>query len=203
MKSFTVPLADFRQVADIAAKSAGTDKLSEVFTYIRFRVEGAVMTATATDRYTIATAKVAIEDAPDCEFFLTAAECAAIWRTFNPARRAALQITIQIIDRAVTVSLRSGLLRVGGDATLRFSGLDREWPHQSVDSLIAKVAAGDAAETGPLDSSFVRRLPAGTCQVKTTSNGVSGFFADAWVVLVMGKRAADGWSEAVLARWAS
>lgn len=38
-------------------------------------------------------------------------------------------------------------------------------------------------------------------QVKTTSNGVSGFFADAWVV--MGKRAADGWSEAVLARWAS
>lgn len=202
--TFTVPLADFRLIAEIAGKSAGTDKFTPALTYIRFRTSGGALSATATDRYTISTARVGVENAPDVEFFLTVPECAAIWRTFNPARAARVEVRVTVKADGISVSRESGLLRVGGDATLSFKVPDfGEWPSGFVDPLITRTARGNATEAPPLNAAYIRRLPAGTCEVVRTSESVYGFFSESWAVLIMGKRMPNDWSKAVLAGWSA
>ena len=201
--TFTVPLADFRLIAEIAGKSAGTDKFTPALTYIRFRTSGGVLSATATDRYTISTARVGVENAPDVEFFLTVPECAAIWRTFNPARAARVEVRVTVKADGISVSRESGLLRVGGDATLSFKVPNfGEWPSGSVDPLITRTARGNATKAPPLNTAYIRRLPAGTCEVRT-SESIYGFFAESWAVLIMGMRMSNDWSKAVLAGWSA
>lgn len=75
--SITVKLADLRNLVGITGRFTDPSPLAPDFNRILFRAGVGLLTATATDRYTAATARVE-SDAQPYEWSLTAAECRAI-----------------------------------------------------------------------------------------------------------------------------
>ena len=183
--TFTVPLRDFKRVAELALRCVGTDPLLPVLNFVEFRSSGGVLMATATDRYTIARARVEVEDLPDVTFYLHAKAVRLILATFKARRGMPAHLTIDSVkDGKTTVA---GGVAEGGRASLSFDGLPGEWPQ--LDTLISPPDEPEPVEFPTFDADFLRRIPPGHDSVTMTRKGyVHGFYADRWVIVIMAKR---------------
>lgn len=203
--TLVVPYTNFQYVATIALRCVGRDQLLPILTYVQFRAEGGRLTATATDRYTVARARADVPNLPDVEFYLSAPECRAILATFKGGRHAGVELQFDVEPGGqVAVSRKAGLLSMGGDATLRFAGMEGDWP--KLDHLLDDTAKStEEVRPARLNTKWLRRLPEDAQGAVMARQGlVHGFYADDWCVVIMAMREPSGTAaDGVIAGWAA
>lgn len=197
--TFTVPLRDFKRIAELALRCVGTDSLLPVVNFVEFRSSGGVLMATATDRYTIARARVEVEDLPDVTFYLHAKAVRLILATFKARRGMPAHLTIDSVkDGKTTVA---GKVADNGRASLTLDGLPGEWPQ--LEHLVTPPDEPEAVEFPIFDPNFLGRIPTGHDSVAMTRKGyVHGFYTDWWVIVIMAKHP-GGDPHALLKGWAA
>ena len=200
--TFTVPLGAFKRIAEHALRCVGTDRLMPVFTFVEFRASGGVLTATATDRYTIARAREAVEDLPDVTFYLAAQAVRLILATFKAPVSYKSVLTFTVAD---TTTVSGLLVANNSKASMTFDGLPGDWP--KLDHLITPPAEPEPVLNPIFAAEFLRRLqpgrgPASDPVTMTRKGLVHGFYSDRWAIVIMAQRMPDGGAD-VLGGWAA
>lgn len=200
--TFTVPYGAFKRIAKLALRCVGTDPLLPVFTFVEFRASGGVLMATATDRYTVARARVEVEDLPDATFYLASRAVRLILATFKAPARELPALTFTVSGDATVVSGR--LANRGSDVTLTFGGMEGAWP--KLDHFFVLPADPEPVEHPILAANFLRRIPPGQGHgdsVTMTRKGqVHGFYSEWWAIIIMAQREPSDGSN-VLGGWAA
>lgn len=178
--SITIQFADLKHLVGIVGKFTDPAPFMPDFNRVLFRSGGGFLTATATDRYSAAMARIESVIEPS-EWSLTARECQAVLATF----RGATSLTVTADGDEVSIGRAEGLLKIGSDVTMRFSSPPVAWT-KSVDPLFFRTAASEQASSlATVNGEYLKRLPSGGC-VAVQSGQVQGFYSDDWAVIVMG-----------------
>jgi len=202
--TFTVPLGAFKRIAEHALRCVGTDRLMPVFTFVEFRASGGVLTATATDRYTIARARAEVAELPDVTFYLASGAVRLILATFKAPISARPALTFGVDGDQTTVT---GLIAASASkASMTFeASFGGEFP--KLDHLVTPPAEPEPVTHPIFAAEFLRRLRPGrgssSDPVTMTRKGlVHGFYSEWWAIVIMAQRVPSGGAD-VLGGWAA
>lgn len=133
-QSVTLTYAEFVSLTDPVTPFASRDETLPLLTGVRITASGGYVIARATDRYRAAFQRVRVtrpdgESLPDgFDALVSARAIAAIKRTFKPARRFVVDLTLTVTSDTLTVEASGTLGGFGSGGTLRFDLIQGNYP---------------------------------------------------------------------------
>ena len=190
--NLTIPASTLARIATVCLPHTGKDELLPVFCCVRLFERDGHLHGEATDRYTVGVCRTEAVAPEGLDVMIHRDDLRAILAAFKAQRRSTVVLRLEVSDETLTFSLAEGLLANGVDLTLAVKRRDGEFPKVSW-LYIKPASAAPVAHAPYLDSSYLRRLPAGPVQVRVTEEGNRpvAFYGDDWAAAIMGLRPAS------------
>jgi hypothetical protein len=189
MSSFTITHKDLSRLATIVGPSVGKDTLLPVFTYVQIRSHEGRVEMRATDRFTLAVARV--ETTYDGEpFCMRHADLKHLLTMLKMA--GSVHLTISIEGDTITASAAQPDLRDGPSITVTFSVPAGDYP--TFDPFLRDWS--DTVARPAFNPAYLRRVPnlLSAEPVRFASQGEGkpcGLFAADWALVIMPIRTAE------------
>ena len=192
MTTLTIPASTLARIVTVCLPYTGKDELLPVFCCVRLFERDGHLYGEATDRYTIGVCRTEAVAPEGLDVMIHRDDLRATLAAFKAQRRSTVVLRLEVSEETLTFSLADGLLANGVDLTLAVKLREGAFPKVSW-LYIKPASAAPVAHAPYLDSSYLRRLPAGPVQVRVTEEGAKpvAFYGDDWAAAIMGLRPAS------------